>query len=199
MKEYLEKESAPLKFHFIYATFLLPFSAFMNLFNLVTTISTFIKSKEKVDLFFVLGILYTLLFIACCFFSQRKLVRFEKKGLYGLCGLLLLQIIDNALKIWLGLKSGDSLYIVASCLSFFYIALIAIYYYKRRKLFDGVLPMKNEEVVEEVVVPMEDNSVEEEEEEEEVILPYDCPKCGYHIENGAVFCPKCGAQTRSVR
>lgn len=38
-----------------------------------------------------------------------------------------------------------------------------------------------------------------EEEKEEEIGEYDCPRCGYHITNGSVFCPKCGAQTRAVR
>ena len=34
---------------------------------------------------------------------------------------------------------------------------------------------------------------------EEDVGEYDCPRCGYHITDGKVFCPKCGAQTRSVR
>ena len=39
----------------------------------------------------------------------------------------------------------------------------------------------------------------EEEEKEEDVGEYDCPRCGYHITDGKVFCPKCGAQTRIVR
>ena len=92
---------------------------------------------------------------------------------------------------------------VSSVLSILILSSIIIYYVLRRKLFtkEGIdvaafMAKKSEEVQrqQESFVPTE-TIVDVEED----VGEYDCPRCGYHITDGKVFCPKCGAQTRSVR
>ena len=135
--------------------------------------------------------------------SFRGLLVFKKRGLYAVWTLLGLQIVDNAYTFYLSYSAGDTVFVLSSALSILILSSIIVYYVLRRNLFtkEGIdvaafMAKKSEEVQrqQESFVPTE-TIVDVEED----VGEYDCPRCGYHITDGKVFCPKCGAQTRSVR
>ena len=202
MKSYFDIKNTPLKFHRVYAAVVLPLDLFLNLYSLIILVSSITKNGAQVWDWISLGmvVLYLVLIMA----SFRGLLLFKKRGLYALYGLLLLQVVDNAYTLYLSYKSNDFVFVLSSLLSILILSSIFLYYFIRRSLFtkDGVdvaLYMAKKKAMAEkkteVYVPPE----EERSEETEEIMEYDCPRCGHHITDGKVFCPKCGAQTRVVR
>ena len=201
MKSYFDIKNTPLKFHRVYAAVVLPLDLFLNIYSLITIVSSITKNGAVLWDWISLGmvVLYLVLIMA----SFRGLLLFKKRGLYALYGLLLLQVIDNAYTLYLSYKSNDFVFVLSSLLSILILSSIFLYYFIRRSLFtkDGVdvaLYMAKKKAMAEkkteVYVPVEERS-----EETEEIMEYDCPRCGHHITDGKVFCPKCGAQTRVVR
>ena len=97
------------------------------------------------------------------------------------------------------------MFIISSLLSILILLSIFAYYILRRKLFtkEGIdvaayMAKRNREASVLVGMP-EESSIPVEDVVEYVVEEYDCPRWGFHITDGKVFCPKCGAQTRVVR
>ena len=204
MKNYLDLKSTPLKFHRIYAAVVLPLDMFLNIYSLITIIASITKNGAVT--WDWISLVTTIVYIVLIMASFRGLLVFKKMGLYALWALLGLQIADNSYTFYLSYRAGETVFMLSSVLSIFILTSIIVYYVLRRKLFtkEGI------DVVAYMVKKREENQkaadrfapIEtemEEEEKEEDVGEYDCPRCGYHITDGKVFCPKCGAQTRIVR
>ena len=207
MKSYFDIKNTPLKFHRIYAAVVLPLDLFLNIYSLITIVSSI--TKNGAVLWDWISLVTTAVYLVLIMSAFRGLLVFKKRGLYSLLALLVLQVIDNAYTFYLSYRSGDSVFVISSILSILILLSIFAYYFLRRKLFtkEGIdvatfMARRNREssypseMMKESYVPGID-VVEENEEEER--MEYDCPRCGFHITDGKVFCPKCGAQTRSVR
>ena len=201
MKQYLDLKNTPLKFHRIYAAVVLPLDMFLNIYSLITIIASITKNGAGTWDWISLGT--TIIYLVLIMASFRGLLVFKKRGLYAVWTLLGLQIVDNAYTFYLSYSAGDTVFVLSSALSILILSSIIIYYVLRRNLFtkEGIdvaafMAKKSEEVQrqQESFVPTE-TIVDVEED----VGEYDCPRCGYHITDGKVFCPKCGAQTRSVR
>ncbi len=201
MKKYLDLKNTPLKFHRIYAAVVLPLDMFLNIYSLITIIASITKNGAGTWDWISLGT--TIIYLVLIMASFRGLLVFKKRGLYAVWTLLGLQIVDNAYTFYLSYSAGDTVFMLSSALSILILSSIIVYYVLRRNLFtkEGIdvaafMAKKSEEVQrqQESFVPTE-TIVDVEED----VGEYDCPRCGYHITDGKVFCPKCGAQTRSVR
>ncbi|MGN0841154.1 MAG: zinc ribbon domain-containing protein [Candidatus Ornithospirochaeta sp.] len=201
MKKYLDLKNTPLKFHRIYAAVVLPLDMFLNIYSLITIIASITKNGAGTWDWISLGT--TIIYLVLIMASFRGLLVFKKRGLYAVWTLLGLQIVDNAYTFYLSYTAGDTVFVLSSALSILILSSIIVYYVLRRNLFtkEGIdvaafMAKKSEEVQrqQESFVPTE-TIVDVEED----VGEYDCPRCGYHITDGKVFCPKCGAQTRSVR
>lgn len=201
MKKYLDLKNTPLKFHRIYAAVVLPLDMFLNIYSLITIIASITKNGAGTWDWISLGT--TIIYLVLIMASFRGLLVFKKRGLYAVWTLLGLQIVDNAYTFYLSYSAGDTVFVLSSALSILILSSIIVYYVLRRNLFtkEGIdvaafMAKKSEEVQrqQESFVPTE-TTVDVEED----VGEYDCPRCGYHITDGKVFCPKCGAQTRSVR
>ena len=201
MKQYLDLKNTPLKFHRIYAAVVLPLDMFLNIYSLITIIASITKNGAGTWDWISLGT--TIIYLVLIMASFRGLLVFKKRGLYAVWTLLGLQIVDNAYTFYLSYSAGDTVFMLSSALSILILSSIIVYYVLRRNLFtkEGIdvaafMAKKSEEVQrqQESFVPTE-TIVDVEED----VGEYDCPRCGYHITDGKVFCPKCGAQTRSVR
>ena len=201
MKKYLDLKNTPLKFHRIYAAVVLPLDMFLNIYSLITIIASITKNGAGTWDWISLGT--TIIYLVLIMASFRGLLVFKKRGLYAVWTLLGLQIVDNAYTFYLSYTAGDTVFMLSSALSILILSSIIVYYVLRRNLFtkEGIdvaafMAKKSEEVQrqQESFVPTE-TIVDVEED----VGEYDCPRCGYHITDGKVFCPKCGAQTRSVR
>ncbi|MCI6114659.1 MAG: zinc ribbon domain-containing protein [Spirochaetales bacterium] len=201
MKKYLDLKNTPLKFHRIYAAVVLPLDMFLNIYSLITIIASITKNGAGTWDWISLGT--TIIYLVLIMASFRGLLVFKKRGLYAVWTLLGLQIVDNAYTFYLSYSAGDTVFVLSSALSILILSSIIVYYVLRRNLFtkEGIdvaafMAKKSEEVQrqQESFVPTE-TIVDVEED----VGEYDCPRCGYHITDGKVFCPKCGAQTRSVR
>ena len=201
MKKYFDLKNTPLKFHRIYAAVVLPLDMFLNIYSLITIIASITKNGAGTWDWISLGT--TIIYLVLIMASFRGLLVFKKRGLYAVWTLLGLQIVDNAYTFYLSYTAGDTVFVLSSALSILILSSIIVYYVLRRNLFtkEGIdvaafMAKKSEEVQrqQESFVPTE-TIVDVEED----VGEYDCPRCGYHITDGKVFCPKCGAQTRSVR
>ena len=201
MKKYLDLKNTPLKFHRIYAAVVLPLDMFLNIYSLITIIASITKNGAGTWDWISLGT--TIIYLVLIMASFWGLLVFKKRGLYAVWTLLGLQIVDNAYTFYLSYSAGDTVFVLSSALSILILSSIIVYYVLRRNLFtkEGIdvaafMAKKSEEVQrqQESFVPTE-TIVDVEED----VGEYDCPRCGYHITDGKVFCPKCGAQTRSVR
>ena len=201
MKKYLDLKNTPLKFHRTYAAVVLPLDMFLNIYSLITIIASITKNGAGTWDWISLGT--TIIYLVLIMASFRGLLVFKKRGLYAVWTLLGLQIVDNAYTFYLSYTAGDTVFVLSSALSILILSSIIVYYVLRRNLFtkEGIdvaafMAKKSEEVQrqQESFVPTE-TIVDVEED----VGEYDCPRCGYHITDGKVFCPKCGAQTRSVR
>lgn len=201
MKKYLDLKNTPLKFHRIYAAVVLPLDMFLNIYSLITIIASITKNGAGTWDWISLGT--TIIYLVLIMASFRGLLVFKKRGLYAVWTLLGLQIVDNAYTFYLSYSAGDTVFVLSSALSILILSSIIVYYVLRRNLFtkEGIdvaafMAKRSEEVQrqQESFVPTE-TIVDVEED----VGEYDCPRCGYHITDGKVFCPKCGAQTRSVR
>ena len=200
MKSYSILEETPLKFHRIYASVVLPIDFFINLYSLFSILLSLKGGFDGWDIFYVA---LTVLYIVLIFLSFIGLLTFRRSGLLAVLTLTAMQICDNAYTFYLSYKGGDQIFMVSALLAILIMASIFLYYFLRRKLFKKG-GMTRDEIMMAlggVKAPLTESVKVEEEEtvEEEDVGEYDCPRCGFHITDGKVFCPKCGAQTRKVR
>lgn len=206
MNQYKDIKETPLRFHMFYSTFMLPMTLFLNVFNFISSIIAFVKTKEM-DAVDVCTTILTLFVIVLSFFAWRGLPRFKKKGLVFAFSLISLEVIIGILNLIMGLIAQDSIIALSSVLSLTLYALILFYYIKRLPLFSSegfdnkVESTENAQNVEEIECENKEEIESDlrDEKEEIEVKEYDCPRCGFHIIDGSVFCPHCGAQTRSVR
>ncbi|MBQ0070767.1 MAG: zinc ribbon domain-containing protein [Spirochaetales bacterium] len=211
--KYLDIKDTPLRFHKLYSRWILPLDSFLSLVSVFTLMQAMVTSGA--GLWDLLDLGAVLVFLVLCFSAFRGLMSFRRSGLYATYGLLTFQILDNAYRAWSYLGTEDAYLGYAAIMAMGILSLVLYYYWKRRKLFtkdgltleqllevsglkvqDAAFKSRYESAMEAYEAKQE---VEAEVEEEEEIGEYDCPRCGHHITDGAVFCPKCGAQTRAVR
>ena len=200
MKSYSRLEETPLKFHRIYAAVVLPIDFFINLYSFFTILLSLKGGFDGWDIFYLA---LTVLYIVLIFLSFRGLLTFRRSGLLAVLALTAMQICDNAYTFYLSYRGGDQVFMFSALLAVLIMASIFLYYFLRRKLFKKG-GMTRDEIMMAlggVKAPLPESVEVEEEEpvEEEDVGEYDCPRCGFHITDGKVFCPKCGAQTRKVR
>ena len=200
MKSYSRLEETPLKFHRIYASVVLPIDFFINLYSFFTILLSLKGGFDGWDIFYLA---LTVTYIVLIFLSFRGLLTFRRSGLLAVLALTAMQICDNAYTFYLSYRGGDQVFMFSALLAVLIMASIFLYYFLRRKLFKKG-GMTRDEIMMAlggVKAPLTESVKVEEEEtvEEEDVGEYDCPRCGFHITDGKVFCPKCGAQTRKVR
>ena len=206
MKTYTSIENTPLKFHNIYSTLVLPMDSFLNIYSLITLVSA-LYSGGFDGIWDYISLIMTVVYLVLIFMGFRGLMYFRRSAFYAVSALLSLQILDNSYTLYLSAKNGDVIFSFSSLLSILILLLMMGYYIRRRRLFspqgisyEKLLSLRGRRVAA-ARVEEEEKIVEEEilMEEEEKVGEYDCPRCGFHITDGKVFCPKCGAQTRKVR
>lgn len=202
-----------LRFHRFYVSFLIPFSIIMNIVGLF---QSFYLSSPK-DILMWVSVFFSALVIVLSAMALRGLKYFRRQGLICVFMVQGISIVFSAINIFLVYRLEQMIYIISFSVSILWSLLIIIYYAKRASLFtkEGIVSediMKVREMLasgrffddseERAETPKEEVSLEPMdriEPKEEEILEYDCPRCSYHITDGSVFCPKCGAQTRKVR
>lgn len=196
-------KSANLRFHRIYTSFFLPVGVVGNIMILVQSIGV---SYSDPSLLNILAVVERLLFLALTVIAMRGLSWYRRRGLVALFAL---QGASFAMALSMTILSqGSELglsYMASAALS----ALLIVYYWKRRKLFskNGISREEMIALIRPSYGSFFDSEQQKKQEEdvvaeslqEEEIGEYDCPRCGRHITDGAVFCPGCGAQTRTVR
>lgn len=191
MKKYSDIKTTPLSFHRLFSHLILPLNSFLSIYSLFSIIMS-ISTEAQITIYDLIVLVETALALVLTFSTYRGMMRFKKSSYWTLIALLSLKVLDNLFSFVIYLKSELYTLSYAAVLGVFLAILVFVYYYKRRELFGSknVVEEETTQQVEEIIV---------EEEEEERVEEYDCPRCGLHITNGAVFCSRCGAQTRKVR
>ena len=201
-------KNTKLKFHKIYISFFLPVGVVGNFMLLIQSFSL---AKGEPTLLNILGVVERVVFLSLAMIAMKGLTWFRRKGLVSVFVLQASSIAMSAFMVYVSLlDAATRLYAASYALSIALSVFLISYYWKRRKLFSkyGISPEEMMMLVKPFGGVFQDQMDDEEEyvPEEEVeespveeIGEYDCPKCGRHITDGAVFCPKCGAQTRTVR
>lgn len=191
----------PLRFHKIYVLFFLPIGLVGNGLLLFQSLQLVFKAFGAMNfLTFVERILYVLLTIQ----AFRGLLCYKRSGVYCVFALQGLSIVLSLTLGVIMLNSDTPVYGYSYLVSCLLSGAIILYYAKRLKAFskEGLTVEEVQRLVrpeEEVKVNVyEPQQVVEYEEPEPEIVEYDCPRCGYHISDGAVFCSKCGAQVRKI-
>ena len=203
-------KNTKLKFHKIYISFFLPVGVVGNFMLLVQAFSL---AKGEPTLMNILGVAERVIFLLLAMIAMKGLTWFRRRGLISVFVLQISSIVMSLFMVYASLLDASTrLYALSYAISVALSLFLIVYYWKRRKLFTkhGITP---EEMMM-LVKPMnaifhgnmdddreetESADVVEETPVEEEIGEYDCPKCGKHITDGAVFCPRCGSQTRTVR
>lgn len=198
--------NTPLKFHKIYTTFILPVGVVGNLAIFIQNLTLAYSDPTLLNIW---GAVERAIYVALSIIAMRGLTWFRKSGL--VC-LFILQVISSVLAwvmAYYMVVGGSAIYagsyLGSSILSF----LLMGYYFKRRKLFNRS-GLTNDEMMRYIrpmqavfneSFGMDDNTSDVEPvvvETVDEIEEFDCPRCGKHITDGSVFCPRCGAQTRKV-
>lgn len=211
-----------LRFHRVYTSFLIPLSIFMNAFSLI---ENFFIADLRDPLLWISTVLGAGV-IVLSVIEVKGLKTFKRSGLICLFIVQGLSIASSVFNFVILFMTPMRYFSMAYLFSIIWSVIVLVYYIKRRKLFtkegvteDDLKTMKeriqnmathgvrinpdgtpdvNDGPIEEVHVVEEVPEIETVEAEKEDIKEYYCPRCGYHITDGAVFCPKCGSQTRKV-
>lgn len=199
-------KNTKLKFHKVYISFFLPVGVVGNFMLLIQAFSL---AKGEPTLINILGVFERVVFLALAMLAMKGLTWFRRRGLISVFILQISSIAMSVFMVYVSLMDASTrLYAASYLLSVALSAFLIAYYWKRRKLFSkhGITPEEmmmlitpKNIIFQEQMNNYEEAAGEQEEPSCEEILEYDCPRCGKHITDGSVFCPKCGAQTRSVR
>ena len=195
-------EKVHLGFHRFFSSVIMPINTFIGIYSLLVAVRNLTVSCDTLNIVMLLFSIVVLVLVFCTF---RGLLRFKRSAFIALVALMTIKIVDNSVSLYLYMKESLASYVLASAFGIAFSVFVLCYYIKRRKLFskDGavVIKLTREDFEKARKEALEAQKTKEEEtasEEEEVIPEFDCPRCSYHITNGAVFCPRCGYQTRSV-
>ncbi len=188
---------------------IMPLNVFAGIYSLLTAVRN--CTEGGFDAFNSVTLAESIVVLLLVFCTFRGLFTFRRSSLIALIALMAVKAADNIWALVLSIRSSLPAYIIISSVTgIVFAVLVSVYYLRRRFLFskDGakVIRMTREDFekyIREVEKKEKENAAEsteepEKEEEEEPLAPYDCPRCGFHITDGAVFCPKCGCQTRKV-
>ncbi len=199
-------EKVQLRFHRLFATVIMPLNSFLGIYTLLSAVKSTID--EGATLFNIVTLVESIVVLALIFCTFRGLLRLKKFSLFSLIALMAVKAADNAWALVLSLQNSLYTYTVSALLGIVFSVLVSVYYIKRRSLFSregGAVISLTPEDAEKLKAMLERKEGQEKEEaenvaegEEETISEYDCPRCGLHITDGAVFCPRCGCQTRKV-
>lgn len=208
-------KNTKLKFHRIYTTFILPVGVVGNLAIFIQNLTL---AYSEATLLNIWGATERAIYVILSIIAMRGLTWFRKSGLVCLYILQVISSILSCVMAYTMYSSGNLTYAFSYIASASLSILLIGYYAKRRKLFSregltndemlrylhpmtvainkafGGEAVRTSPVVEESELAEEIEEIEE----AEVVGEYDCPKCGRHITDGAIFCPRCGAQTRKV-
>ena len=194
-----------LRFHRFFSTIIMPLNVFAGIYSLLTAVRS--CTEDGFSVFNTITLTESIVVLLLVFCTFRGLFTFRRSSLITLIALMALKAADNIWALVLSIRNSLPVYIVSSVTGIVFAVLVSVYYLRRRFLFskEGVKVVKmTREDWEKLRGEMEEKkqpvTKEEEEvnEEEEAVPEYDCPRCGFHITDGAVFCPKCGCQTRKV-
>ncbi len=195
-------EKIQLGFHRFFASVVMPINTFIGIYSLLVAVRNLTVACDTLN---ILMLIFSVVVLSLVFCTFRGLLRFKRSAFFALVALMAIKIVDNSVSLYLYMKESLASYVLASAFGIGFSVFVLCYYIKRRKLFskDGavVIKLTREEFEKARREALAARKAEEEEarvEEEEVIPEFDCPRCSYHITDGAVFCPRCGYQTRSV-
>ncbi len=185
----------------------MPLNVFTGIYSLLTAVRN--CAEEGFSTFNIITLLESIVVLLLVFCTFRGLFTFKRSALITLIVLMAVKAADNIWALVLSIRNSLSVYILSSVIGIVFAVLVSVYYLKRRVLFsrEGAKLVKvTREDYEKFRREMEEKKkmetgvtdTAEENEEEEAVGEYDCPRCGFHITDGAVFCPKCGCQTRKV-
>lgn len=196
-------EKVQFRFHRIFSSFIIPLNLFIGVYSLLTAVRNCID--EGMSTLNIIALVESIVVLTLVIFTYRGLIRLKRYSLITLIALMAVKAADNIWAIVLSLRSSHYSYTVSAALGIVFSVLVSVYYLKRRSFFSKegvtVIRLKREDVERlRARLKIEEGWKEEKKEEieEEVVPEYDCPRCGFHITDGAVFCPKCGSQTRKV-
>ena len=194
-----------LRFHRFFSTIIMPLNVFAGIYSLLTAVRS--CTEDGFSVFNTITLTESIVVLLLVFCTFRGLFTFRRSSLITLIALMALKAADNIWALVLSIRNSLPVYIVSSVTGIVFAVLVSVYYLRRRFLFskEGVKVVKmTREDWEKLRGEMEEKKQpvtkegEEVNEEEEAVPEYDCPRCGFHITDGAVFCPKCGCQTRKV-
>lgn len=198
-------EKVQLRFHRLFATVIMPLNSFLGIYSLLTAVKNTVD--EGMTLFNIVSLVESVVVLALIFCTFRGLLHLKRFSLFTLIALMVVKAADNTWALVLSLQNSLYTYTISALLGIIFSVLVSVYYLKRRSLFSRegatVISVSPEDAVK-LKAMLERKAAEKKdadgdaEEREEVIGEYDCPRCGFHITDGAVFCPKCGCQTRAV-
>ena len=183
----------------------MPLNVFAGIYSLLTAVRS--CTEDGFSVFNTITLTESIVVLLLVFCTFRGLFTFRRSSLITLIALMALKAADNIWALVLSIRNSLPVYIVSSVTGIVFAVLVSVYYLRRRFLFskEGVKVVKmTREDWEKLRGEMEEKKQpvtkegEEVNEEEEAVPEYDCPRCGFHITDGAVFCPKCGCQTRKV-
>ena len=194
-----------LRFHRFFSTIIMPLNVFAGIYSLLTAVRS--CTEDGFSVFNTITLTESIVVLLLVFCTFRGLFTFRRSSLITLIALMALKAADNIWALVLSIRNSLPVYIVSSVTGIVFAVLVSVYYLRRRFLFSKegakVVKMTREDweklrgKMEEKKQPLTKEG-EDVNEEEEAVPEYDCPRCGFHITDGAVFCPKCGCQTRKV-
>lgn len=205
---YMEK--VQLRFHRLFISVIMPLNSFIGIYSLLTAVKMCVS--EGLSAFNVITLLESIVLLALIFCTFRGLIHLKLSSLISLIALMAVKAADNVWALVLSLQNSLYTYTVSALLGIVFSVLVSVYYLKRRSLFSRegavIVNMSPEDAMRLRKRLREEEEAKEKEKEgdeapevetaEEAVFEYDCPRCGFHITDGAVFCPKCGCQTRKV-
>lgn len=193
----------------MFISVIMPLNSFIGIYSLLTAVKACVS--EGLSAFNVITLLESIVVLALIFCTFRGLVHLKRSSLISLIALMTVKAADNIWALVLSLQNSLYTYTLSALLGIVFSVLVCVYYLKRRCLFSRegavIVNMTHEDAMRLKKRLQEEEREKEKEKEceraaveetEEVIPEYDCPRCGFHITDGAVFCPKCGCQTRAV-
>ncbi len=187
----------------------MPLNSFLGIYSLLTAVKNTVA--EGMTLFNIVSLVESVIVLALIFCTFRGLLHLKRFSLFTLIALMAVKAADNVWALVLSLQNSLYTYTISALLGIIFSVLVCVYYLKRRYLFSRegavIVNMTHEDAMRLKKRLQEEEREKEKEKEgekaageetEEIIPEYDCPRCGFHITDGAVFCPKCGCQTRAV-
>ncbi|MBQ5754379.1 MAG: zinc ribbon domain-containing protein [Oscillospiraceae bacterium] len=200
MKNYTDRETAPLKFHYFYLILLVlsAISAFLNAALII--MGLFIVGFSELSVLTLLGLLFYFVYLFVFFKALGGLWFWKKSGLKALYILLALNAADELLNF-----DSTPEGLLGLLIGLLIPGLVFLYYRKREGLFteDGTAAPKEDPASAYTFDPVEEPAPMGEPAPETESAPAEeaaqpapqmrfCRHCGARLAEGARFCAACG-------